>query len=60
MKFTHIYYYFSLNLNFILLSQFDYIRVTFKIERHIIFTSKGGIIYFKVCRINDVYVLNTP
>ena len=48
MKFINIYYYLSLNLNFILLSQLDCIKINFEIERNVIFINKGGIIYFKI------------
>ena len=48
MRFINIYYYSSLNLNLISLSQLDDIKMNFKMERDIIFINKGGITYFKV------------
>ena len=48
IKFINIYYYSKLNSNLISLGQLNDTKINFKMERGIIFTNKGGIIYFKI------------
>ena len=58
IKFINIYYYPSLDFNFISLDQLNHIKINFNIKQNIIFVNKNKIIYFKAYQTDNIYILN--